>query len=515
MTFAGDKSGKFTEAPASGDTAAQVKAMHEKLVEYIAEADDKLMEKFFEQGTLSEEELRGGLHQAILKQAFIPLFVTSAEKNVGVARVMDFIAKYGSSPVDRPKVKALDNNDAEVELDINSPEPVLYVFKTLSEAKFGEVSFFRVYSGKLTLGTEVYNTQRRASEKIGQIYLLNGANREAVDQLGAGDIGATVKLKNTQTGNTLSSPKLLRTLPSVQWPKPSIHAAIVLKVKGEEDKLSQGLAALHQADPTFTHAVDGELHQTVLSAQGELHLAVIVDEMKKRYKVEIEMLPPKIRFRETIKARGDSKYRHKKQTGGAGQFAEVWMRIEPKPRDSGLEFTESLVGQNVDRTFVPSVEKGVNRASNEGILAGYRVTDVKIDFYDGKMHPVDSKDIAFQIAGYEAFKEAFKAARPVLLEPIQNVEIKVPDDFMGAVMGDLSSRRGKIQGMDSVGGMQVIKAQVPAAELYRYSVTLRSLTGGRGMHGEDFSHYEEMPSAMAQKVIDESKKAREQHAAEK
>ena len=289
----------------------------------------------------------------------------------------------------------------------------------------------------------------------------------------------------------------------------------MLKVKGEEDKLSQGLAALHQADPTFTHAVDGELHQTVLSAQGELHLAVIVDEMKKRYKVEIEMLPPKIRFRETIKGRGDSKYRHKKQTGGAGQFAEVWMRIEPKPRDSGLEFTESLVGQNVDRVFVPSVEKGVNRAANEGILAGYRVTDVMIDFYDGKMHPVDSKDIAFQIAGYEAFKEAFKAARPILLEPIQNVEIKVPDDFMGAVMGDLSSRRGKIQGMDSVGGMQVIKAQVPAAELYRYSVTLRSLTGGRGAHSEDFSHYEEMPSAMAQKVIDDSKRAREQQAAEK
>lgn len=515
ITYAGDKTGKFTEAPAAGAVADQVKGLHEKLVEYIAEADDKLMEKFFEQGTLSEEELRGGLHKAIQQQSFIPLFVTSAEKNVGVARVMDFIAKYGSSPADRPKVKALDNNDAEVELDLTAPDPVLYVFKTVSEAKFGEVSFFRVYSGKLTLGTELSNTTRRTSEKIGQIYLLNGATREAVDQLGAGDIGATVKLKDTQTGNTLASPKLLRTLPPVQWPKPNIHAAIVLKVKGEEDKLSQGLAALHQADPTFVYAVDGELRQTVLSAQGELHLAVIVDEMKKRYKVEIEMLPPKIRFRETIKARGDSKYRHKKQTGGAGQFAEVWMRIEPKPRDTGLEFTESLVGQNVDRVFVPSVEKGVNRAANEGILAGYRVTDVKIDFYDGKMHPVDSKDIAFQIAGYEAFKEAFKAARPVLLEPIQNVEIKVPEEFMGAVMGDLSSRRGKIQGMDSVGGMQVIKAQVPAAELYRYSVTLRSLTGGRGMHSEDFSHYEEMPSAMAQKVIDESKRAREQQAAEK
>jgi elongation factor G len=223
------------------------------------------------------------------------------------------------------------------------------------------------------------------------------------------------------------------------------------------------------------------------------------------------LIPPRIRFRETIKGRGESKYRHKKQTGGAGQFAEVWMRIEPKPRDTGVEFEESLVGQNVDRVFVPSVEKGVNRACGEGILAGYRVTDVKIDFYDGKMHPVDSKDIAFQIAGYEAFKEAFKAARPCLLEPIQNIEIKVPDDYMGTVMGDLSSRRGKIVGMDSTGGMQVIKAQAPAMELYRYSTTLRSLTGGRGIHSEEFSHYEEMPAAMQQKVIEESKKAKQNH----
>jgi elongation factor G len=231
--------------------------------------------------------------------------------------------------------------------------------------------------------------------------------------------------------------------------------------------------------------------------------------------VDLELVPPKIRFRETIKGKGDSKYRHKKQTGGAGQFAEVWMRIEPKPRDTGLEFTNSLVGQNVDRVFVPSVEKGVNNAANEGIVAGYRVTDVLIEFYDGKMHPVDSKDIAFQIAGYFAFKEAFMAARPCLLEPILNLEIKIPDDFMGKVMGDLSSRRGKILGMDSMGAMQVIKAQVPAMELYRYSTTLRSLTGGRGIHAEEFSHYEEMPREMQQKVIEESKKAKEQAQQEK
>lgn len=511
VTYAGDRSGKFTEAPAAGEWKGRVEQLHKQLIEYIAESDDSLMEKFFEEGgTLTEQELRAGLHAAVQKQSFIPLFATSAENNVGVARLLDFIAKYGSSPVDREKVTALDSGGNEVELSLTNSEPVLFVFKTTSEAKFGELSFFRVYSGNVKLGTELYNTDRRVTEKIGQLYLLDGQMREAVDHLLAGDIGATVKLKDTHTNNTLCSPKLNLSLPKVQLPRPNIHAAIQLKVKGEEDKIAQGLSALHETDPTFVHAVDAELHQTVISAQGELHLAIITDELKKRYKVEIDLIPPKVRFRETIKARGDSKYRHKKQTGGAGQFAEVWMRIEPAPRDSGVEFTESLVGQNVDRVFVPSVEKGVNRACNEGILAGYRVTDVKIDFYDGKMHPVDSKDIAFQIAGYEAFKEAFRAARPCLLEPIQNVEIKVPDDYMGTVMGDLSSRRGKIQGMDSAGGMQVIKAQVPAMELYRYSTTLRSLTGGRGIHSEEFSHYEEMPVTLQQKVIDESKKNRQQ-----
>ena len=515
LTYAADRSGKFTEAAASGAAAEQARAGHEKLVESVAEADDALMEKFFEQGTLSEAEWRGGLRRALQQQTLIPVFATSAEKNVGVAQVLEFLAQYAPSPADRPAVPAQDAQGTEGTLELTSPDPVLYVFKTLSEAKFGEVSFFRVYAGTLTVGIELNNPGRRSTEKLGQIYVLNGQTRTAVETLCAGDLGATVKLKDTRTGDTLCGGKTVRTLPPVVWPKPNIHAAIELKVKGEEDKLSQGLTALHQADPTFQYVVDGELRQTVLSAQGEQHLAVLVDEMKKRYRVEIELLPPKIRFRETIKGRGESKYRHKKQTGGAGQFAEVWMRIEPRARDTGLEFTESLVGQNVDRVFVPSVEKGVQRAAMEGILAGYRVTDVKVDFYDGKMHPVDSKDVAFQIAGYEAFKEAFKGARPILLEPIQNVEIRVPDEYMGAVMGDLSSRRGKIQGMDAVGGLQVIKAQVPAAELYRYSVTLRSLTGGRGVHQEDFSHYEEMPAVMAQKVVEESKRAREQSAAEK
>jgi elongation factor G len=513
-TYAGDKSGKYTEAPATGALAERVKQLHNQLIEYIAESDDALMEKFFAQGGLSEEEMRASLHTAIQKQVFVPLFCTAAESSIGVARLMDVVAKYGSSPVDRPKVQAVDGDGNQVEVKLTDPDPVLYVFKTMSEAQFGELSFFRVYSGLVKFGSELYNTARRSSEKIGQIYLLNGKTRTSVPTLSAGDIGAVVKLKITQTGDTLCGGKKPVTLPRVEYPKPNIHASLKSSVKGEEDKVASGLAALHHEDPTFLYMVDSELRQTIVSAQGELHLEVIADSLRRRYNVHVELVEPRVRYRETIKAKGDSKYRHKKQTGGAGQFAEVWMRIEPKPRDTGVEFTNSLVGQNVDRVFVPSVEKGTMKACEEGILAGYRVVDVLIEFYDGKMHPVDSKDIAFQIAGYFAFKEAFEKARPCLLEPIHLVEIRIPDDCMGKVMGDLSSRRGKIQGMDMDGGFQLIKAHVPAKELYRYSSTLRSLTGGRGLHAESFSHYEEMPREAEQKVIEESKRAKQAQQAE-
>jgi elongation factor G len=510
ITYQTDGSGKYTEESATGDHKARVSQLHSQLIEYIAESDDSLLEKFFAQGGLSEDEMRAGVHMAIQKQSFIPVFCTSAETNVGVARLMDFISKYGSSPVDRAKIEALDVNESPVSIALEHPEPVLYVFKTMSEAQFGELSFFRLYSGSVHVGQDLYNSDRKISERFGQIYALNGKNRVSVEVLNAGDIGATVKLKDTHTGNTLSHPKHPITLAKVQYPKPNIHAALRLKSKGEEDKIATGLAALHEEDQTFLYKVDSELHQTVISGQGELHLQVIAARLRSRYRVDFDLIEPKVPYRETIKGRGESKYRHKKQTGGAGQFAEVWMRIEPKERDSGIEFTESLTGQNVDRTFVPSVEKGVAAASREGILAGYRIVDLKVDFYDGKMHPVDSKDIAFQIAGKEAFKEAFLAARPCMLEPICVVEIRMPDESMGNVIGDLSSRRGKILGMDSADGMQVVRANVPQKELYQYSTVLRSLTGGRGLHTEEFSHYEEMPKDMESKVIAESKKAKEE-----
>lgn len=510
ITYKTDASGKYEEVPASGAWKDRVNELHKELIEHIAESDDQLLEKFFEQGGLSEEEMRAGIHAAVQKQAFIPLFCTAGESNIGVARLMDFIAKYGASPVDRRNVKAIDNNDAETEVSLDDPDPVLYVFKTVSEAQFGELSYFRLYSGSVHMGMDLYNSDRKITERIGQIYVLNGKTRTSANNLSAGDIGAVVKLKDTHTGNTLCHPKRIVSLPKVKFPKPNIHAALKLHSRGEEDKIAAGLAALHEEDPTFLYHVDSELHQTVISGQGELHLQVISEHLKRRYKVDFELIEPKIPYRETIKTSSESKYRHKKQTGGAGQFAEVWMRVHPKPRNTGVEFVQTLTGQNVDRVFVPSVEKGVNAACKEGVLAGYRIVDVKVDFYDGKMHPVDSKDIAFQIAGKEAFREAFMNAKPCLLEPIYVVEVKIPEECMGNVIGDLSSRRGKILGMDAEDGFQIVRAQVPQKELYHYSTTLRSLTGGRGIHTEEFSHYEEMPHELEQKVIAESKKAKEE-----
>jgi elongation factor G len=501
--------GKYTEVPAEGEWKEKVSTLHRELIEHIAETDDTLLTKYLDQNGLSEEEFRAGIHDAVQKQHFIPLFCTSAETNVGVARLMDFIAKYGSSPVDRKRYAALDGAGLPTEVRLTDPEPVAHIFKTMAEAHFGELSFFRIYSGTLRPGMELFNSDRGITERIGQIYILNGQQRATVDELVGGDIAAVVKLKDTHTGNTLCAASRPVKLLKVQYPQPTIHASLQLAAKGEEDKVAAGLAALHEEDPAFVYRVDSELHQTILSAQGELHLEVIVDRLKRRFNAHVELGEPRIPFRETIKARAESKYRHKKQTGGAGQFAEVWMRIEPLARDSGVEFIETLSGQNVDRVFVPSVEEGVTIACREGILAGFKVVDVKIDFYDGKMHPVDSKDIAFQIAGYFAFKEAFMAAKPCLLEPIYQIEVRIPEDCLGKVMGDISSRRGRILGIDTEGTFQVIKAEVPARDLYKYSSQLRSLTAGRGMHTEKFDHYTEMPRELEQKVIEEAKKKRE------
>ena len=500
ISYQADGSGQMTEGELPDELQEKVKELHEELIEYVAESDDTLLEKFFDEDGLSEEDMRNGIHRAIQDQTFIPLFCTSATSNVGVARVCDFISKYGSSPDDRKTITAHDQQGNDVEVSLDGSDTVLQIFKTVAESHVGELSLFRVYSGKVKTGQDYHNSDRNTNERFGQMFILNGKNRTQVDQLSAGDMAGVVKLKNTHTGNTLCSGKHL-TLPSLDLPNPNIHAAIKSTAKGDEEKLAVGLATLHEEDPTFVYRVDSEVKQTIISGQGELHLTVTTERLKRRFGIDIHLEEPKVPFRETISANGEAKYRHKKQSGGAGQFAEVWMRIEPKQSGEGIDFTHSLVGQNVDRVFVPSVEKGVNTACSDGILAGCKVVDIKIDFYDGKMHPVDSKDIAFQTAGKHAFREAFLDAHPCLLEPIIDIEVKVPEDYMGDIMGSISGKRGKIMGVDADGSFQVIKAQVPQAELYHYSTTVRSLTGGRGIHSESFSHYEKMPKEFEQKVI--------------
>jgi|TARA_Y100001947_G_scaffold129893_1_gene115407 elongation factor G len=500
ISYQADGSGQMTEGELPDELQEKVKGLHEELIEYVAESDDTLLEKFFDEDGLSEEDMRNGIHRAIQDQTFIPLFCTSATSNVGVARVCDFISKYGSSPDDRKTITAHDQQGNDVEVSLDGSDTVLQIFKTVAESHVGELSLFRVYSGKVKTGQDYHNSDRYTNERFGQMFILNGKNRTQVDQLSAGDIAGVVKLKDTHTGNTLCSGKHV-TLPPLDLPNPNIHAAIKSRAKGDEEKLAVGLATLHEEDPTFVYRVDSEVKQTIISGQGELHLTVTTERLKRRFGIDIHLEEPKVPFRETISANGEAKYRHKKQSGGAGQFAEVWMRIEPKQSGEGIDFTHSLVGQNVDRVFVPSVEKGVNTACSDGILAGCKVVDIKIDFYDGKMHPVDSKDIAFQTAGKHAFREAFLDAHPCLLEPIIDIEVKVPEDYMGDIMGSISGKRGKIMGVDADGSFQVIKAQVPQVELYHYSTTVRSLTGGRGIHSESFSHYEKMPKEFEQKVI--------------
>jgi len=500
ITYKDDGSGEYIEGELPADLKEKVEELHGELIEYVAESDDSLLEKFFDEGSLTEEEMRSGIHHAIQNQVFIPMLCTAADRNIGVARLCDFIGKYGSSPVDRKIVHGTDQSGNDIEISLDGKNTVLQVFKTMADSHVGELSLFRVYAGTVSMGDDLYNTARNKTERFGQLSILNGKNRTQVESLSAGDIGAVVKLKDTHTGNTLCNPSKKVSLPEIEMPNPNIHAAIVSK-QGDEEKLAIGLSTLHEEDPTFVYRVDGEVHQTIISGQGELHLRVSTDRLKNRFNIELQLIEPKVPYRETILKKAESKYRHKKQSGGAGQFAEVWMRIEPKQRGEGVEFTHSLVGQNVDRVFVPSVEKGVNTACTDGIIAGCKVVDVKVNFYDGKMHPVDSKDIAFQTAGKHAFREAFLNARPCLLEPIMDIEVKVPEDFMGDIMGDISGKRGKIMGMDADGSFQIIKAQVPQAELYHYATTVRSLTGGRGLHKESFSHYEKMPKEYENKVI--------------
>ena len=507
-TYQSDGSGTFTVDKLPADLVDQVYRLHGELVELVAESDDHLLEKFFEQDQLTEDDLRGGMHGAIHNGSLIPVFPVSGEKNVGVRRMMDVISKYAPNAADFTEVRGTSLPDGGNEVQFNAAAngpAAAFIFKTVSEAHLGELSFFRVYSGTVKMGADLHNSNQGSRERLGAIYTMNGKKRAELGELVPGDIAAVVKLKHTHTGDTLCSADRKIVLPGINLPEHKVRAALIPQAKGDEEKISTGLSTLHQEDPTFVFEFDPELRQTIISGQGELHLEILTKRLKYRFHVDVDLIEPKVAYRETITGRGESKYRHKKQSGGAGQFAEVWMYIEPLPPGTGLQFESELKGMSIDRVFIPSIEKGVNAAVQEGVLAGYRCVDVKAVVYDGKQHPVDSKDIAFQMAGREAFKEAFLQAKPHLLEPIYELDILVPEDHMGDVMGDISARRGKVLGMDSEGQLQKVKAQVPLGSLGNYATALRSMTGGRGLHSQRFHSYERMPREDEQRVIKESK----------
>ncbi|TAK51141.1 MAG: elongation factor G [Bacteroidetes bacterium] len=507
--------GKYVEADIPAELKAKAEKMNEELIEKVAETDEKLMNKFFESGTLTPDELTQGLRSGIRSRKLFPLFCSAGSHNIGSASLLDFIVDSCPNPSEMGAVTGeLQGSTPEARKEVNVPctvsgEPVMFIFKTVSEPHVGELSFFRVYSGAIAPGLDMQNNTNGKFERMAQLYVMNGKERKEVAKLVAGDIGAVVKLKDTHTNNTLSSKAFFVMLPKVVFPQPVISMAIVSKAKGDEDKIATGLHSLHEEDPTFIVTVDPELHQTVLSGQGELHLTIITKRLKAKYGVDVDMVEPKIPYRETVKGRANEvEYKHKKQTGGRGQYGHVLIKIEPLARGSGFEFEDAIVGGVVPGRFIPAVEKGIKESMEGGVVAGYKVVDVKVTLFYGSYHDVDSDEHSFKIAGRMAFKKGFVEAKPILLEPIYTIEVTVPEEYMGDVMGDISGRRGKILGMDTDGANQVIKASVPLKDLFRYSTNLRSMTQGRGIHKQQFDHYEEVPREITDKIIAEYQKHR-------
>ena len=508
----GKGKGKKIDVPA--EIADDVEKLHTTLVERAAESDEKLMEKYFEEGTLSADEIAKGLLDGIMSGEIVPVYTGSAALNMGIDLLIDAIIKFVPSPALAGPVKGSEKVGGELTLE-RKPSPdepfSALVFKLITEPHVGDLTYFRIYSGRVKPGDDVLNPNVQTTERIGQLFVSNGKNREDVPELLAGDIGVTVKLKNTKTGHTLCDKKEPIVFPPIEFPEPLVAEAVVPKQKGEEDKIAQGLARLHDEDPTFFFNVDPELKQTIVYGQGEVHLELVVRKLRERFKVDVELRRPRIPYRETITAVASDRYRHKKQTGGAGEFAEIELRIEPLERGAGFEYGWEVFGGAISSGFQGSIEKGIKQAMSEGVLAGYPIIDLKAVVVDGKEHPVDSKDIAFQRCAREVFRRAFMKAKPILLEPIMDLEIIVPEEFTGDVMGDISARRGRILGVEPVGKkLQKIIAKVPQAELYKYSSTLRSMTQGRGWFTQKFSHYEPVPKEIADKIIAEAKAAKEE-----
>jgi elongation factor G len=505
----GNGKGKEGEIPAN--LAEQAKEAHEKLVELIAEGDDALMEEFFEKGTIPEEHLIPALHNAIREDKIFPVLFTSGLGNVGADKTMDFIVDYVPAATEHAPVRgAVTSGNGEPPVrKVEDAGPVsLFVFKTVSDPFSGRISYFKVLSGVVKNDASVQNFTRGTAEKLAHLSIMQGKTGVPVTELHAGDIGAVAKLKDTLTGDTLGDKSSPFQFPPVKLPEPAITFAIEPKTRADEDKLGVGIHKMMEEDAMLRFFRDPQTKEFLIAGTGQQHIEVVVSKMKKRYHTEVNLKAPKVPYRETIRGRADVQGRHKKQTGGHGQYGDCKIKMEPLPRGGEFEFVNDIFGGAIPKNFIPAVEKGIKDAASRGYLAGYPVVDFKVVLYDGSYHDVDSNDLSFQMAGRIAFKKAMEQAKPTLLEPIMAVEITVPDEFAGSIMGDLNSRRGRIQGMDNKGGNTIVKAEVPMAEMLSYGVDLTSMTQGRGSFNMEMHHYDIVPAQQQEKIIAKAKEAR-------
>ena len=505
----GNGKGKETEIPSNLKDQAQ--EAHEKLVEMIAEGNDTLMEEFFDKGTIPEEDLIPALHDAIREDRIFPVIFSSGLGNIGADRVMDFIVDYTPAPTERESVQGevTSGNGEPPRRKVADSEPTsLYVFKTVSDPFAGRISYFKVFSGVVKNDAVLQNFSRGSQEKLAHISIMQGKTAVPVPELHAGDIGAVAKLRETLTGDTLGDKSAAIRYPKVSLPEPAITFAIEPKSRADEDKLGVGIHKLMEEDAMLRFFRDAQTKEFLIAGTGQQHIEVAVAKMKKRYHTEVNLKAPKVPYRETIRGRADVQGRHKKQTGGHGQYGDCKIKMEPLPRGGQFEFVNDIFGGAIPKNFIPAVEKGIKDAAARGYLAGFPMTDFKVILYDGSYHDVDSNDLSFQMAGRIAFKKAMEQAKPTLLEPVMGVEITVPDEFAGTIMGDLNSRRGRIQGMDNKGGNTVVKAEVPMAEMLTYGADLTSMTQGRGSFNMEMHHYDVVPAQLQEKIIDKAKAER-------
>ncbi len=509
-----DEGMKATEAEIPEELKAQAEDLREQLIEAVAEADDSLLEKYLEGEGLSDEEIKKGLRQGVLKNKIVPVLCGAATQNYGTQPLLDLIKSYLPSPLDQGELKGhLLESEEEVVRKLSPGEPMsAFIYKTLADPYVGRINFFRVYSGSISPDSQVYNSSKDINERFGQVFSMRGKNQVSMDEVVTGDIACVAKLQETVTGDTLCDRSAPIVFPQLDFPEPVISFAVSPKTKGDEEKVGSGLARFLEEDPTFRLERRSETKESVISGLGELHLDIIVNRLLEKFGVEVELSTPKVPYKETIKGQAKVEGKHKKQSGGRGQFGHVYLELEPAETGLGLVFENKIFGGSVPRQYIPAVEKGVTEAMEQGVVAGYPVEDVVVRLVDGSYHTVDSSEMAFKIAASQAFKKGMEKAGAVLLEPIMNIEVIVPETYMGDIMGDLNSKRGRIQGMEPEDGLQKIRAQIPMAEVFKYSIDLRSMTQGRGFFSIEFSHYEEVPHQVAEQVVAEMKKEQEEEA---